>query len=172
MPEQQFSSIDPRRKVSDPAGPRLTALSASANFPGTTKLVLPQHFGSDLRVCPKQYFRGISSVGRASGWQPEGQGFESPILHSVANPCKTRVFLCAGKTACDLLQSQMVGCGTGFCPLLGAAVFGHLRIPRRSSLLGVSVRVRETAHPNASGLCSMVIQSLASGLFSPEVMRD
>ena len=26
--------------------------------------------------------RGISSVGRASGWQPEGQGFESPILHS------------------------------------------------------------------------------------------
>ncbi len=26
--------------------------------------------------------RGISSVGRASGWQPEGQGFESPILPS------------------------------------------------------------------------------------------
>src|ERR1700722_6790375 len=25
--------------------------------------------------------RGISSVGRASGWQPEGQGFKSPILH-------------------------------------------------------------------------------------------
>ena len=25
--------------------------------------------------------RGISSIGRASGWQPEGQGFESPILH-------------------------------------------------------------------------------------------
>ena len=24
---------------------------------------------------------GISSVGRASGWQPEGQGFKSPILH-------------------------------------------------------------------------------------------
>ena len=28
--------------------------------------------------------RGISSVGRASGWQPEGQGFESPILHSCS----------------------------------------------------------------------------------------
>ena len=26
---------------------------------------------------------GISSIGRASGWQPEGQGFESPILHSI-----------------------------------------------------------------------------------------
>ena len=29
----------------------------------------------------KQTSRGISSIGRASGWQPEGQGFESPILH-------------------------------------------------------------------------------------------
>ncbi len=25
--------------------------------------------------------RGISSVGRAFGWQPKGQGFEPPILH-------------------------------------------------------------------------------------------
>src|SRR5487761_1465623 len=29
--------------------------------------------------------RGISSVGRASGWQPEGQGFKSPILHLTTN---------------------------------------------------------------------------------------
>ncbi len=44
-----------------------------------------------LRIaCPRTAGRGsqsvkrwgISSVGRASGWQPEGQGFESPILHS------------------------------------------------------------------------------------------
>ena len=27
--------------------------------------------------------RGISSVGRASGWQPEGQGFKSPQLHHL-----------------------------------------------------------------------------------------
>ena len=30
--------------------------------------------------------RGISSVGRASGWQPEGQGFESPIFALPAAP--------------------------------------------------------------------------------------
>ena len=28
--------------------------------------------------------RGISSVGRASGWQPEGQRFEPAILHSAS----------------------------------------------------------------------------------------
>ncbi len=35
--------------------------------------------------------RGISSVGRASGWQPEGQGFESPILHSNLPTCEASV---------------------------------------------------------------------------------
>ena len=35
--------------------------------------------------------RGISSVGRASGWQPEGQGFKSPILHSSRAAILTRV---------------------------------------------------------------------------------
>lgn len=31
--------------------------------------------------------RGISSVGRAFGWQPKGQGFESLILHCVTACC-------------------------------------------------------------------------------------
>lgn len=30
---------------------------------------------------------GISSVGRAFGWQPKGQGFESPILHQIVKEC-------------------------------------------------------------------------------------
>ena len=30
---------------------------------------------------------GISSVGRASGWHPEGQGFEPPILHYLCLAC-------------------------------------------------------------------------------------
>ncbi len=33
---------------------------------------------------------GISSIGRASGWQPEGQGFKSPILHSCPAIFSTR----------------------------------------------------------------------------------
>ena len=33
---------------------------------------------------------GISSVGRASGWQPEGQGFKSPILHQ--HSCHRNMF--------------------------------------------------------------------------------
>ncbi|MCH2400804.1 MAG: hypothetical protein MK364_16935, partial [Pirellulales bacterium] len=36
-------------------------------------------------------------------------------------------------------------------PPLGATVFGHLQITRRSNHLGVSVRVRKTVHPNATG---------------------
>lgn len=47
------------------------------------------HFDGAFRNCGSHCrrvvcvppFGGISSVGRASGWQPEGQGFESPILH-------------------------------------------------------------------------------------------
>src|SRR5579875_3002399 len=35
--------------------------------------------------------RGRSSAGRASGWQPEGQGFEPPRLHcSGRPPCRSR----------------------------------------------------------------------------------
>ena len=36
--------------------------------------------------------RGISSAGRAFGWQPKGQGFKSPILHLKTRGCP-RVFL-------------------------------------------------------------------------------
>ena len=46
------------------------------SFRSLNLLVFEQHFVSEHLA------RGISSVGRASGWQPEGQGFESPILHS------------------------------------------------------------------------------------------
>ena len=45
------------------------------SFRSLNLLVFEQHFVSEHLA------RGISSVGRASGWQPEGQGFESPILH-------------------------------------------------------------------------------------------
>lgn len=38
---------------------------------------------SATQTCVGRQHRGISSVGRASGWQPEGQGFESPILHFI-----------------------------------------------------------------------------------------
>ena len=49
---------------------------------------------------------GISSVGRASGWQPEGQGFESPILHSACvhhlapgrKPLQNRDFFMRGQS--------------------------------------------------------------------------
>ena len=34
----------------------------------------------------KESDRGYSSAGRASGWQPEGQGFESPYLHQEKRP--------------------------------------------------------------------------------------
>ena len=37
--------------------------------------------------------RGISSVGRASGWQPEGQGFKSPILHFLKPLASNRRWL-------------------------------------------------------------------------------
>ena len=45
------------------------------SFRSLNLLVFEQHFVSEHLA------RGISSVGRASGWQPEGQGFEPPILH-------------------------------------------------------------------------------------------
>ena len=45
------------------------------SFRSLNLLVFEQHFVSEHLA------RGISSVGRASGWQPEGQGFASPILH-------------------------------------------------------------------------------------------
>ncbi len=38
------------------------------------------HFAADYELA-----RGCSSAGRASGWQPLGQGFESPQLHSPSN---------------------------------------------------------------------------------------
>ena len=35
--------------------------------------------------------RGISSAGRATGWQSVGQGFESPILHLDESPYRISV---------------------------------------------------------------------------------
>jgi hypothetical protein len=54
--------------------------------------------------------RGISSVGRASGWQPEGQGFKSPILHfrkTAANPEDFLIFrdTCVSAVWLDYLRS-------------------------------------------------------------------
>ena len=40
--------------------------------------------------------RGISSAGRAFGWQPKGQGFKSPILHLKTRGCP-RVFYCVSR---------------------------------------------------------------------------
>lgn len=64
---QMSEVFDLRRAVFEA---RLTAPAPGDNF-----LRLLSN-GSNYRS-----LRGISSVGRASGWQPEGQGFESPILH-------------------------------------------------------------------------------------------
>ncbi len=43
-----------------------------------------------LTTCSKLdcALRGRSSAGRASGWQPEGQGFEPPRLHTRVSPRK------------------------------------------------------------------------------------
>ena len=38
--------------------------------------------------------RGISSAGRAFGWQPKGQGFKSPILHLKTRGCPWVFLFC------------------------------------------------------------------------------
>ena len=47
---------------------------------GRERLNFSPIFGDEW-INRREFSGGISSVGRASGWQPEGQGFESPILH-------------------------------------------------------------------------------------------
>ena len=54
-------------------------------------------FASTGMICNRPTGRAgaLSSVGRASGLQPEGRGFKSPSVHSVCHQCETWT-LCHG----------------------------------------------------------------------------
>ena len=53
--------------------------------------------------------RGCSSAGRASGWQPEGQGFEPPQLHSAKRPRDQRgLFVALAPAARDATTPHAV----------------------------------------------------------------
>ena len=65
-------------------GSELTTFVAKSARPPRPKRI-------DNRIFFGNLFWGISSIGRASGWQPEGQGFKSPILHCIgARLCQAR----------------------------------------------------------------------------------
>lgn len=86
---------------------RLAECRQNAPIP-TTRLTRPSPLGNVLRQV-----RGISSVGRASGWQPEGQGFESPILHieiSRAVATGSRPLQIKARVFCALLSGLATRC--------------------------------------------------------------
>src|SRR4051794_3386553 len=61
--------------------------------------------------------RGCSSAGRASGWQPEGQGFEPPQLHWIEEAALSGLFASLGldqpprRLAPELLEAVVVARG-------------------------------------------------------------
>src|SRR4051812_35727750 len=71
--------IAARRKLSDQHSLEIQFRKANRNQPPLTGKASADTFQRDNR--------GISSVGRAFGWQPKGQRFEPAILHFLAPLC-------------------------------------------------------------------------------------
>ena len=126
MPEQQFSSIDPRRKVSDPAGPRLTALSASASFPAQPNSFSPNTLDRIYGFAQNSIFGGLAQLGeRLAGSQKvrgssplsstrsqtlAKQGFFYARAKGLVTSCKAKWWAAAPDFPHSLAQRPSVTC--------------------------------------------------------------
>lgn len=64
-----------------PSGENRMSHQIDSTVPDERPKIVPAQGCEDTSGREETTIRGISSAGRAFGWQPKGQGFESPILH-------------------------------------------------------------------------------------------